>query len=226
MRALAGWTEGVLWLVAVVQVGVLWFAVQQRLALDDIGQFPSLFELNDLIDAEDTWSSLLGLGFVGVIAALVLVIVWLYRVHGQVSSLGATGIRLPRGFTIGAWFIPLANVVLVTLMLSDYDRSARANGLPIGSAWKQRRTPLVVWLWLVSSIAFYIGSGNGTFDDESLGLSRSDLDMLVNWRITWAFASFTAAIALALYVRRVRGNLDAAAALAEPDRPAITEPTW
>lgn len=201
---------------ALIQLPTIFFAVRQRQLVDELGQFVTDFDLlQDLVDAEDTWAGLIAFGvFIG-IASFVLVVIWLYRADGQVRSLGATGLRLARGFTIGGWFIPVANVVLLNLILSDVERASRANGVPIGSAWKQRRTAWMVWLWTASAIFVYAAIGASTSDDEGI-LSQSDAENLANGRVALGFVTLLAMTALALYVRRVRRQLDTVTAMAEP----------
>lgn len=219
LRALGGWTEGLVLAVAVMQLPALWFAIRQRQLVSDLlSPDGNIRTLQDLVDAEDAWIGIVGLTFLTAIAAFVLSVIWLYRVDGQVRSLGATDLRLPRGFAIGAWFIPIANVVLLNLILSDLDRTARANGVPIGSAWRQRRTGAVVWIWTAAAAAFYVGMGMGTTGEDEL-ISGEDAETIANGRVLGALALGVAMAAFAFYVRRVRGNLDRATALADPAHP-------
>jgi hypothetical protein len=62
-------------------------------------------------------------GLVGT-AALVLLVIWMWRSAHNAQALGRTGARLAPGWAIGAWFIPVANYVLLYLLYSDLWRSA------------------------------------------------------------------------------------------------------
>jgi Domain of unknown function (DUF4328) len=48
---------------------------------------------------------------------------WLRTAHAGIRELG-TELRWTRGWTIGAWFIPLASLVIPLLMISEMDRAA------------------------------------------------------------------------------------------------------
>jgi hypothetical protein len=58
------------------------------------------------------------------IAAMVLLIIWMWRSAHNAHALGRVGERLSPGWTIAAWFVPLANFVLLYILYSDLWRSA------------------------------------------------------------------------------------------------------
>lgn len=89
-------------------------------------------------------------GAVG-IAALVLLVVWTWRSAHNARALGRTGARLAPGWAIGAWFIPLANFVLVYLLVSDLWRSSDPDTEP-GDGWRRLPGSPLVRLWIVAYV--------------------------------------------------------------------------
>ena len=128
---LGAWTEGVVWITVVLQVPGLWFAIRQQTLLDRYRDDELLSPAFELEDAENAWIALNLVTVLVILATTVLLIVWTYRLYGQATSLGATDFRLRRGFTIGAWFIPLANVVMVPMMLADLEKAFRSTRIPL-----------------------------------------------------------------------------------------------
>jgi Domain of unknown function (DUF4328)/Protein of unknown function (DUF2510) len=96
--------------------------------------------------ASGGWSSVAGM--LG-IATLVLLIVWTWRSAHNARALGRTGARLAPGWAIGAWFVPLANVVLVYILVSDLWRSSDPDVAP-GEGWRGLPGSALVRLWVVA----------------------------------------------------------------------------
>ncbi|MEO1065400.1 MAG: DUF4328 domain-containing protein [Actinomycetota bacterium] len=214
LRMLGGWTEGVTWLVALIQLPALGFALQQRSLFDDFQDDGSFSTFDDLVDAEDAWIGLTGFWFLLSIASIVLLMIWLYRVYGQTQSLGATDHRLPRGFTIGAWFIPFANFVLLSLLFSDLDRTTRSERVPIGRKWRETSTALIVWIWTATAVGSFVAFAfTGGTEENEFDVTLDDLDTVINARVAQNVMVFVTTAALAWYVRRVRANTDRVTAL-------------
>jgi hypothetical protein len=94
------------------------------------------------------WSSIAGA--VG-IAALVLLIMWAWRSAHNARALGRTGARLAPGWAIAAWFIPIANFVLVYVVVSDLWRSSDPD-TERGDAWRRLPGSPLVRLWIVAYV--------------------------------------------------------------------------
>ena len=92
------------------------------------------------------WTSLAG---AVAIAALVLHIIWAWRSAHNARALGRTGARLAPGWAIGAWFIPIANFVLVYILFSDLWRSSDPDS-ERGDAWRRLPGSPLVRLWIVA----------------------------------------------------------------------------
>jgi hypothetical protein len=99
------------------------------------------------------------LGIAGAVAQLVTVVVggllflaWFHRAYGNLRALGVTEPRYKRGWAIGAWFIPFANLVLPKQMANDLWRAGDPSMQPNDPGWQGRPVaPLLHWWW-----AFYL----------------------------------------------------------------------
>ena len=214
LRLLGSWVEGVIWILAAIQLPALYYAIRQRTLFDELIDTESFSAAVDLEDAENTWLGLNLLSLLLLLTTTVLLMVWMYRLHGQATSLGATHFRMGRGFTIGAWFIPVANVVMVPMMLSDLDRTMRAERLPIGRGWRDLRTSGLVWLYGVGAVLSW-GIGN-LADGSQHDLATATTDQISDVftaRVVENVVTAITAVALAWFVRRVRRDADRVATL-------------
>jgi heme/copper-type cytochrome/quinol oxidase subunit 2 len=83
----------------------------------------------------------------------IFLIVWLYRLRTDAEVFDPDRNHLSRGWAIGGWFVPIANLVLPFLVMRDVIRSVRA--YPDGSTREAALLPLTcVWwgLWVVGAI--------------------------------------------------------------------------
>jgi hypothetical protein len=85
------------------------------------------------------------------IATIVLLIVWAWRSAHNARALGRTGARLAPGWAIAAWFIPLANFVLVYLVFSDLWRSSDPAAAP-GDGWRRLPGSALVRAWVTAYV--------------------------------------------------------------------------
>jgi hypothetical protein len=83
------------------------------------------------------------------IALFVLIIIWGWQGHRAVSGL-AMNRKWGRGWTIGAWFIPFASIVLPKLVFDETERIAKAatSGMPAAN-WRTTSTSTAgkIWWW-------------------------------------------------------------------------------
>jgi hypothetical protein len=97
------------------------------------------------------------------IAIIVLFIIWMYRAAKNNEALGRMHPRFSAGWSIGAWFIPFANLVIPVLIMQDLWRGSDSR-VPRGDAgWRSARgSGLVAWWWtaLLASLARYYGSSS------------------------------------------------------------------
>jgi len=120
--------------------------------------------LVELVDLDNT-----SFGF-GAFALLVswisgiLFIIWFFQAYTSAESRGASGRTWGAGWTIGAWFIPFANLVIPKLVMNEVDRMSNplAGEAPTDERWK--KMPRIVasdvwWITLVLGwVAYWIGN--------------------------------------------------------------------
>ncbi|WP_199510653.1 DUF4328 domain-containing protein [Nucisporomicrobium flavum] len=70
-------------------------------------------------------------------------ICWLHRARTNLDAFGGTVLSWGAGWTIGAWFVPLGNLVIPILMINEVDRATdhRVQG------WDTRRPGRAVFVW-------------------------------------------------------------------------------
>lgn len=103
----------------------------------------------------------------GVVGAAIAVPMWMHRAFRNLPALGATDLRWSPGWAAGAWFIPLASLVIPFLVAREL--WARAGGQP-APPWQL----MPVW-WA----AWVAGQVLGTAGAEVNGFSRTAGDVLL-----------------------------------------------
>jgi hypothetical protein len=156
-HALATWLTGLLAISAIAPIArvvdtddaeryVRWHRAWEAL-LDGRDQAAQrIFDANQV--QSNAWVQVIGL--VGA-AAFVVMIVWTWRSAHNAQALGRTGARLGPGWAIGAWFIPLANFVLVYLVVSDLWRSSDPS-TERGDGWRGLPGSNLVRAWTVAYV--------------------------------------------------------------------------
>jgi hypothetical protein len=107
---------------------------------------------NDAVAADERLASFERLALIAQIGAVVLLIVWMWRAHRTGDRLQPGDRDWAKGWTIGAWIIPIANFVLPRKVLSDIERVARAprDGGKVSMAWRTTKTlPVGQLAWLL-----------------------------------------------------------------------------
>lgn len=203
-------------------VASLYFVTRQRSELDEVERTGSAAALDALVTAEDTWQTTELMSLIALLAALALTITWTYQLYGRLTDIGAQDFRHRRGFAIGGWFIPFANLFLVPRILDDLERAARTRRRPIGHGWKEQRSSKLpaVWAstWVLSR--FVILSL-----PDTVGLGDFDaLSTIVNGRLALAVIDIAAATIVVVFTVRLRRQLLAPPEPAPPAEPTIG--TW
>ena len=109
-----------------------------------------------------------------VIASMVLVMIWMFRIAANHRTLHR-GATWGPGWAIGGWFLPPLLYIIPTLMFSEMWRASDPD-VPIGGEWKSRPVSPLIWVWFVVYSLVPIGlmfaqtdsvlSGFGGSDDE------------------------------------------------------------
>lgn len=112
------------------------------------------------------------------IAVLVLVIVWSYQAHSVTQQLWRGERKWGHGWTVAAWFIPIANLVMPKLVISEIERIAGAPRTPTGvdSAWRAR-TPIAIgrigWVLIVAG-NLVVAAGTSVVNNVDFTLEQAD----------------------------------------------------
>ena len=109
--------------VAVVAASSIGALANQRRVIDRIRAGRDV-RLSEADDADTLVGAVLLIEVLIGVAIFVLIIVWLWRAYGNIVALGAEPTRDGRGFTIGAWFIPIAAWFIPKQLINDTWRAA------------------------------------------------------------------------------------------------------
>ncbi len=143
----------------------------------DRGEFVSFIELTDSDDFVATAG-----GFVILLAAVsfVLLLVWTYRTHQNLSELRAEDTRFSPGWTIGGWLIPVVNLLMPFFIFQEMWKASSTER----PSWRQSPGDSVIVLWWSIGLIGVIGSTiaavlrDEAIDDLSFGAASSS-----NWAL-------------------------------------------
>ncbi|MFA5883901.1 MAG: DUF4328 domain-containing protein [Acidimicrobiia bacterium] len=200
----------VLWItVAVSAFGAFAFVNRVMVANDILdfdfnvgsGGFGELVDLQNRADDADTFVGTAALMLlVCSVVIFVLLLIWMWRVAKNAELTGRSHPRFGPGWTIGAWFIPFASLVIPLLVMQDLWRASDPTVGRGDPAWRQRPgSRLIGWWWaayLVATLRF-VSSGDAN--------SRSELENLRTTDSLAAVGSLVAIAAAILLIRVVRG---------------------
>jgi hypothetical protein len=109
-----------------------------------------------------------------VIASVVLVMIWMYRMAANHRALHR-GATWGPGWAIGGWFLPPLLYIIPTLMYRELWRASDPD-VPVGGDWKSRPVSPLIMLWFLTYSLIPLGlmfvesdtvlSGLGGSDDE------------------------------------------------------------
>jgi len=156
--------------------------------LYQLGLPPDAFE-NDDVEVPLAFLlalALWGLIYVGVfITTIVLVCMWMYRAHANLTALGRTNLDYTSGWAAGAWFVPFLNLVRPFRIMkeiwkgSDPSPPAQAGDV----AWKFAPVPAMFgwwWAtWLISNFASNVSFRMELRGGASLAHQALYIDLLV-----------------------------------------------
>ena len=186
---------------------VLIWALRDRLSLVEDGSLRAVGEADDRVQGLGAAIYLVGL------VVFVLLIIWTWRASKNLEVLGRRDPTLGPGWAIGAWFIPLANSVLVFLVLRDVWRSGEAAVAWGDRAWKQARVGAALIVWWVLLIAGALASLSlGSASDQTLDTTQEVRDNANAGTLTFglfALASVAGIVALLAMTRRQEETHDA-----------------
>jgi hypothetical protein len=130
--------------------------------------------LHDTATADDPLIALsdrLGLLLYGAfVATAIAFITWLYIARKNLDRWRIRALRWGPGWAIGAWILPLANLVLPAVVVNTVVRGSRT---PSDEVRAPRHGSVLIWLWWLTYLAAGVGSlvfASRTFNEtDSIG---------------------------------------------------------
>lgn len=215
---------------AAAVVGVAGLALSMRTALVDVDEGGG-----NLFDAEDAVGAFIAVaGLAGLLslAILICLMIWMFRLAKNHELIGRPGTTFGPGWAIGAWFIPLASLVIPILQFQQLWQGADASHPRGDPAWKQVAQSPLLWAWWVTYAVGAVLAGVGyaqiqpTEEVEGSGGDVTVLDFLANLDgvksgvtlVILGCVALLAAAVLGVFVvlRLSRRQADAAQALGIP----------
>jgi hypothetical protein len=219
---LGGTIQGFFWALAALA------AIAAVMSLAALGAFNSYWDTpidslaearayDDWISVDDAFGAFAGFCVICGLVLFVLMIIWMHGAHKATQQLWAGHRQWTSGWTVGGWFIPVANLVIPKLVLSEIERIAFAPrvGRQVDASFRTRKVSAVGTAWwlcyVIASLLIVIGAG-------LTGDSASDTELRVGYVLTAVgFAVLVASGILgALYVRRLGSRLTAAGIAESP----------
>jgi hypothetical protein len=105
-------------------------------------------------------------------AAAIVFIVWLSRARDNAERLSPGQMRLAKGWAAGAWFVPVANLVLPVIVVMDVWRASAPPGRPDGAGLVALWWTVAVGTWLlwpVSALTRSLVQDDGYYRSAVLG---------------------------------------------------------
>jgi hypothetical protein len=152
----------------------------------------------------DTVRILAGVNIALTLIAGIAWVTWEYRARTNLPRFSVHNLKWAPGWTIGGWFIPLANLVLPILILNEIDKATAeraASAAESGTGWSERdsgRPIFVLWAvtWTLHNLAGYSTLGLGS-SSQTVGLGLGVIVYLA------------AGVAAALLVLRITNGQEA-----------------
>lgn len=153
---LTGTVAAFLWSTAAVYTVTALSLLVYRFAWSAHVDRPSARTLSDLDAVEDAVVAAIGLGWLVTVVTGILFLIWFFQAYESAASRGAAGRTWGSGWTVGAWFIPLGNLVIPKLVMNEIDRMSNPRvQAPVGARWRgMGRHPLndLWWACLVMAV--------------------------------------------------------------------------
>jgi hypothetical protein len=132
-------------------------------------------EMTAAATANDTRQAVIGvLQFLLFVAAGVAILMWIHRANANARALGATSMRYTPGWSVGWYFIPIANLWKPYGAMKEIWKASANPGNPDAA----QRSPLLPWwwgMWITSGIL-----GNAVL---RLSLAAEKIDELITLNV-------------------------------------------
>jgi SNF family Na+-dependent transporter len=140
------------------------------------------------------------------IVFLIIFLVWVYRTHKNLYHLNADELRFTPGWSVGWFFIPIANLVMpYRVMAETWRASDPHNATGDKLAWKNSKVSAIVgWWWALTIISSIVSGVISRFDPY---LPEEYLDYIYT-SLTADFITISWIIVTILMVRRISAFQD------------------
>jgi len=176
-------------------------------------------------DDADTVSALSTVAIIAYLGAGIAFVTWERRARTNLDAFGVWGLKWGPGWTLGGWFIPLANVVIPILVLGEIDKATATRAAAVRESefgWGASdagRPIFIFWAvsWPVNSFAGY----------AAVALSSSSFAMVgVAITVLVEVAAGVAAILLVLRITNSQEMLRRTRPEAPPTAPPPPPAAW
>ena len=127
--------------------GVVTLAVGQRVSDDAEAFLDGTLDSDDFAEQVAPYMLFTAVQGAAVIASMVLVMIWMYRLAANHRALHR-GTTWGPGWAVGGWFLPPLLYIIPTLMFSELWRASDPD-VPVGGEWRSRPASPLVALWFV-----------------------------------------------------------------------------
>lgn len=158
----------------IVLLRLTWIATDYQLfqAMKDIAEISGANSVE--IEAINKWQFWVGVlaGIFG-ITTIVMFLIWTYRVHRNLPSLGAADLEFSPRSAVGWYFCPLLNLFKPYQAMREIVNASNPKYLSLGgSAWSGRNAPTVVRAWwalflIMNVVSRAVGSAQTIADTPS-----------------------------------------------------------
>jgi hypothetical protein len=174
-------------------------------------------DADSFVDGASAFYLLTQLGIV------VLFIIWQFRAAKNNEALDRRDPRFGPGWSIGAWFIPLANLVIPVMIIQDLWRGATPTTPRSDPRWRAARGSWLIGVWWAAwilSLLRFGASNAGLHDSGSLDDIETSNTIALVGVVATAIAAVLAAFVVWTISRRQLDTLRAQRTTYEADRPA------
>lgn len=161
---------------------------------------------DDFIEAAAPFALLSFLQLVTFIAAIVLVMIWMYRVASNHRTLHRVGTWGP-GWAIGGWFLPPLLYIIPFLMFRELWKASDPT-VPVGGDWKSRPVSPLVTAWFVVYSVILLAVNLSEAEDAFGGLGGSEeglAEQLTASQGTAVASTVLTLVSAALFIAMNRG---------------------
>jgi hypothetical protein len=104
--------------------------------------------LDELIGDYSLFDWLVDCSIAAFLVSAIIVLFWLYRAHANMREAAVVGLRFTPGWSVGWYFVPLANLVMPFLAMKELWQGSHGQEVnPSASA------PGILWFWWIAWLA-------------------------------------------------------------------------